>query len=372
MYAASDVAFVTPLRDGMNLIAKEYVASRGDTGGVLVLSEMAGAAQELGEALQVNPYDLEGMVEALHEALTMSSAEQRKRMAAMQRRVSRYTVSRWAEEFLLSLERVKATQLAYDAQLLDEPARNRLIKGYHKAKRRLLLLDYDGTLVPFASSPEQASPSARVRELLNELATDSRNEVVIVSGRQRSSLEGWLGDLPIDLVAEHGVWLRVKGGEWVSSEPVADEWKPRISPVLDSFADRTPGSFVEEKDHSLAWHYRVVHPALAATRVAELKDALGGITGDLGLTVLEGDKVVEIKLARVSKGHAVHRWISSEDFGFVLAVGDDRTDEDMFEMAPESAWTIKVGRGSTHARYSVRGVREVQSLLARMLEGDAS
>jgi len=372
MYAASDVAYVTPLRDGMNLIAKEYVASRGDTGGVLVLSEMAGAAQELSEALQVNPYDLDGMVEALETALTMPPKEQRERMTSMQHRVSRYTVSRWAEEFLDSLEQVKLTQLTYDAQLLHEPARDRLLRSYRGAKRRLLMLDYDGTLVPFAPTPRQARPSAQVHDLVRRLASNPRNEVVVISGRERASLEEWFGDLPIGIVAEHGVWLRGRDGQWVTAEPMTDEWKPRISPILDLFVDRTPGSFVEEKDFSLAWHYRAAHSRLAETRVAELREALVGITTDLDLAIMEGDKVVEIKSARVNKGSAAHRWMGQEDVEFVLAIGDDRTDEDMFEMAPDDAWTIKVGRGSTHAHFSVRGVKEVHDLLARMAEADAT
>jgi trehalose 6-phosphate synthase/phosphatase len=371
MYAASDVAYVTPLRDGMNLVAKEYVAARGDTGGVLVLSEMAGAARELGEALQVNPYDLDGMVEALHKALAMPPEEQRERMASMQHRVSRYTVSRWAEDFLQSVERVKLLQLVYDAHLLHEPARDRLVRSYRDAKRRLLLLDLDGTLVPFAMTPPQARPSARVYDLLRQLASNPRNEVVVISGRERTSLEECLGDLPIDMVAEHGVWLRGRSGQWVTAEPMTDEWKPRISPILDLFVDRTPGSFVEEKDFSLAWHYRVVDPGLAETRVAELREALVGIAADLDLAIMEGSKVVEIKSAIANKGTAAHRWMCRDDYGFVLAIGDDRTDEDMFEMASDQAWTIKVGRGSTRARFSVRGVKEVHDLLGRMAEADA-
>jgi trehalose 6-phosphate synthase/phosphatase len=195
---------------------------------------------------------------------------------------------------------------------------------------------------------------------------------VIISGRERASLEEWFGDLPIGIVAEHGVWLRGRDGQWVTAEPMTDEWKPRISPVLDLFVDRTPGSFVEEKDFSLAWHYRTIHPAFAETRVAELKAALVGIASDLDVTIVEGHKVVEIKSARVNKGSAAHRWMGQEDIEFVLAIGDDRTDEDMFEMAPDDAWTIKVGRGSTHAHFSVRGVKEVHDLLARMAEADAT
>jgi trehalose 6-phosphate synthase/phosphatase len=266
---------------------------------------------------------------------------------------------------------VKLLQLDYDAQLLDVPTRKKLVRAYSAADRRLLLLDYDGTLVPFASTPQQARPPARVHDILKRLASDPRNEVVVISGRERESLEEWLGELPIDMVAEHGVWLRGQDGNWVTPEPMTDDWKPRVRPILDLFVDRTPGSFVEAKDYSFAWHYRGVHPAFAETRVAELKDALRGIVGDLDLALMEGNRVLEVKSARVNKGNAAHRWISAEDDAFVLAIGDDRTDEDMFEMASEDAWTIKVGRGSTHARFSVRGVKEVYELLALLAEADA-
>jgi trehalose 6-phosphate synthase/phosphatase len=370
MYAAADVAFITPLRDGMNLIAKEYVAARGDNGGVLVLSEMAGAARELAEALQVNPYDLDGMVEALGTALEMPIEMQRERMEAMQHRVSRYTVSRWAEEFLNSVERVKMLQLSHDEHVLHAPARERLVDAYRNTAHRLIMLDYDGTLVPFAPTPGQAAPPPRVHELLGRLAADPRNEVVIISGRERASLEEWLGDLPIDLVAEHGAWLRGHSGQWVAAEPMSDDWKPRVRPVLDLFVDRTPGSFIEEKHYSMAWHYRAIHPSHGQARAAEMKESLAALARDLDLTVLEGNRVLEIKSARVNKGTAAHRWMCREDDDFVLAIGDDRTDEDMFEMAPERAWTIKVGTGPTHASFSVREVADVQDLLNRLVEAD--
>jgi trehalose 6-phosphate synthase/phosphatase len=371
MYSASDVAFVTPLRDGMNLIAKESVAARGDTGGALVLSEMAGVAQEFGEALLVNPYDQEACVEALLHALTMTPDEQRTRMSSMQRRASRYTVSRWASEFLESLEKVKLVQLSYDAHLLHGPLQERLVEAYQSAGRRLIALDYDGTLVPFAATPQEASPSDAVRDLLRRVAASSKNTVVVISGRERASLEEWLGDLPVDIVAEHGIWLRDEDGRWITAEPVTGEWKARVGPVLQSFVDRTPGSFVEEKDFSLAWHYRGIHPNLAQTRVAEIRNALAGVVGGLDLAAMDGNKVLEIKSARVNKGTAVHRWMSGAKEGFVLAIGDDRTDEDMFRIAPDHAWTIKVGHGSTHARFSVRDIDEVHDLLTRLAEADA-
>jgi trehalose 6-phosphate synthase/phosphatase len=366
LYGAADVALVTPLRDGMNLIAKEYLAAHDGGTGVLVLSEMAGAARELGEALLVNPFDIDQVVEALHRALVMDEDEARARNALMQRRIKRYTVTKWAEEFLEGLKRITDEQAGLDARILDTAQRDRLTQEYRHAGRRLVLLDYDGTLMPFAPRPEDVAPSSDVRRIVRALSEDPANEVVIVSGRDRETLEAWLGDLDVDIVAEHGVWLRGRSGEWVTIEPMSDAWKPRVAALLEMFVDRTPGSFIEEKDFSLVWHYRQVNGEMAETRVLELKAALASVVTDWGLAVMDGNKVLEIKAANVDKGRAAHRWMCREDLDFILAFGDDRTDEDVFEAAPEGAWTIKVGPGPTQARNSVRGVGDVRSLLTRL------
>lgn len=371
MYGAAEVALVTPLRDGMNLIAKEYLAAHDGTGGVLVLSEMAGAARELGEALQVNPFDRAQVVDALHSALTMDEDEARERNVLMQRRLRRYTVNKWAEEFLDGLDRIKLAQAGLDAHLLDAGQRSKLVSAYRSAERRLILLDYDGTLMPFASRPEEVAPTPEVRALIAALAGITDNEVVIISGRDRATLESWLGDLDVDIVAEHGVWLRGRREEWVTIEPMSDEWKPRVASLLEMFVDRTPGSFVEEKDFSLVWHYRQVGLEMAATRVLELKDALTSVVSDWGVAVMDGNKVLEIRAANVNKGRAAHRWMCRDDLDFILAIGDDRTDEDVFDAAPEGAWTVKVGPGPTHARHSVRGVDDVRALLAELSGAEA-
>ncbi|MHB1324036.1 MAG: bifunctional alpha,alpha-trehalose-phosphate synthase (UDP-forming)/trehalose-phosphatase [Coriobacteriia bacterium] len=371
LYSASDIAFVTPLRDGMNLIAKEYCAAQPAGTGVLILSEMAGAAKELGEALLVNPNDADAMVASLVRALEMPADEQADRMRAMRNRIKRYDVFRWVEDFLESLQAVKAEQVRDASRTLDEAAAERLLAGYRDAQRRVLLLDYDGTLMPFATQPEHVVPDETVLSLVSELAEDSRNEVVVVSGRDRHTLQSWLGHLPIGLVAEHGVWIRPNGGEWATIEPMSDSWKPRVRQVLEIFVDRTPGSFIEEKDFSLVWHHRDVQHALADTRRAELRDALAGMLPSMGLATMEGNRVVEIKRAEVNKGRAIHRWVSGEDTsGLVFAVGDDRTDEDVFEATPPGTWTVKVGPGATSALYSVPDVWAVRALLYRMIQED--
>lgn len=369
MYSAADVAMITPLRDGMNLIAKEYVAARDSAGdGVLVLSEMAGAAQELTEALLVNPNDRDCMVEALHEALTMPAEEQRRRGCAMRARLERYDVSRWAEDFLGKLAEVSMLQVALDEHSLTDEAADRMRHAFAQAKRRLVLLDYDGTLMGFREDPTTVRPDDDLLRLLADLAADGRNTVVVLSGRDPATLFGWLGDLPVSLVAEHGVWLKEPRHDWGMIVAASSEWKDRIRPVLDIWVDRTPGSFVEEKDFSLAWHFRGVAAELAKRRLAELTDAIGGVAADLGLSLLAGNKVLEIRNQNVDKGKAAFRWIGSGDYDFILAAGDDATDEDLFEAAPPGAWTIKIGSGASSATFALAGSDELRLLLRSLAE----
>lgn len=369
-YRAADVALVTPLRDGMNLIAKEYLAARTDGTGVLVLSEMAGAARELAEAVIVNPYDRDEIVEGINQALTMPEDEQRRHNEPMRERLSRYTVQRWARDFLGSLEEVKLLQLRSAEYRLDSVQRDRIVSSYQRAGLRKFVLDYDGTLTGFMPKPGMSSPAPALREVLGRLAADPRNQVAIVSGRDRETLERWLGDLPLDLIAEHGAWIRDQGQAWRTLEPLDDSWKPKVRPVLEVFVDRTPGALLEDKSYSLVWHYRMVEPELAETRLLELREALSAQVSSLGLAVMEGNKILEVKPPNVTKGRAAHQFMHDTEDGFVLAAGDDRTDEDIFEAAPEDAWTIKVGRGPTVARLSVDGHKDVVDLLTRLAEVD--
>lgn len=264
LYAASDVMLVTPLRDGMNLVCKEYLACHDGDGGVLVLSEMAGASYELHEALCVNPFDRAGIARAMQEALTMPPDEQRKRNAPMQQRLARYTSKKWAREFLDAVADVKRRQAGMSAHLLGPTSAGRLLEAYRRADRRALLLDYDGTLMPFSDDPARVAPDERLLDVLARLGGSADNDVVVVSGRDHATLEAWLGRLPVDLVAEHGVWFAAQadGGTaseraWTLQEPLDNSWKDAIRPVLADFVDRTPGSLLEEKDYSLVWHYRM-------------------------------------------------------------------------------------------------------------------
>lgn len=369
MYNVSDVALITPLRDGMNLIAKEYIAAR-TSDGVLILSEFAGAIKELGEAIIINPNSREEIAAAIEEALEMPADEQERRIGIMQERLQRYDVVTWAEDFIQQLHDAKDAQQRLKARLLSTGARERLLNDYRQADRRLIMLDYDGTLVPFQIDPQHATPGDELCNLVSSLGAVPRNDMVLISGRDRATLENWFGSLPVGLVAEHGVWMRKPGEDWVMTQPITSEWKASIRPVLELYAHRLPGSFIEEKEFSIAWHYRAADPEAGPAHAKELFDQLVNYTANVSVQVMQGNKVVEIKTAGVSKGTAGLQWISSDDFSFVMAVGDDWTDEQLFMVLPESAYSIRVGIVQSYARYNLRTHEDVLHMLEQMAAQD--
>ncbi|TET44394.1 bifunctional alpha,alpha-trehalose-phosphate synthase (UDP-forming)/trehalose-phosphatase [candidate division TA06 bacterium] len=367
LYSIADVCLVTPLRDGMNLIAKEYVATRRDGKGVLILSEMAGASKELGEAIIINANNEVEIAGALEQALTMPESEQTDRNRIMQERLQRYNIVRWAKDFLGRLVDTKELQKELQARRLSVVMTAKLRSDYQRSKRRLLLLDYDGTLIPFRERPEEAAPDHGLLALLEKLAEDEKNEVVIISGRDRASLQNWFGTLDLGLVSEHGAWVKKKKEGWKTIEPLTDEWKEKIRPLLELHVDRTPGAFIEEKEFSIAWHYRRADPGIGETRAGELIDNLLSLTKNLNLQILRGNKVVDIKTAGISKERAASQWIPKEEWEFIMAIGDDLTDEDIFAALPDDAYSIKVGFTPSVAKYNLDSPGDVLLLLGELI-----
>ncbi|MGI4740649.1 MAG: bifunctional alpha,alpha-trehalose-phosphate synthase (UDP-forming)/trehalose-phosphatase [Janthinobacterium lividum] len=367
LYRLAEVALVTPMRDGMNLVAKEYVASRLDQRGVLILSERAGAARELSDALIINPTDVGQLVEAMHEALVMPEEEQTVRMTAMQALVKRYNVFSWTKLFMNQLAYTKMKQHTLATEMLDETTTTELLRDFHEAKQRLILLDYDGTLVGFHSNPQRASPDQELRQLLRALTEVPYTRVVLISGRDRATLDKWLGDLPVDFITEHGVWLRAAGEEWELFQAMRNDWMRDLRPVLELYVARTAGSFIEEKDYSLVWHYRRVDADLGEGRARELLTHLAFMTANTELQVMEGNKVLEIKHSGINKGTATSRWLARYPADFILALGDDRTDEDTFRALPPEAYTVKVGGGRSLARFNIASPTAVRQLLRKLL-----
>lgn len=366
LYVASDVALVTPIRDGMNLVAKEYIATRTDQSGVLILSEMAGAAKELHEAIIVNPNNFEQIAHCLKEALEMPLDEQQSRMHSLQKRIERYDVERWASAFFKALKATKKMVPLSQAAKMEQDIIINLGTHYKTSESRLLLLDYDGTLVGFRDNPLDAAPNERLYHMLDALAADSRTEVAIISGRDRKTLERWFGHKDYTIITDHGVWLR-RRGEWGAIEQVKTEWKDSIRPIMETFTDSTPGTFIEEKEYSLAWHYRQADSELANMRTIELKYVLTQLLANNALAILEGNKVIEIKSSNINKGRIAGRLVTENEFDFILAVGDDWTDEYMFRELPPISYTIKVGTQKTEAKYYVNDVKAVHDILNGLL-----
>jgi trehalose 6-phosphate synthase/phosphatase len=363
LYQAADVAFVAPIRDGMNLVAKEYVASQNTNKGILILSETAGAAQELRDALLVSHEQPRTLVSALKKAIDMPRKELKKRVTTMQNVVSLNTVQDWAGGFMSSLSKpITTKQVPY----LNKTRTTNLISNAQGANYRLFIFDYDGVLVPFKDDPAEASPSSEVVAMLKRLAEQKRTSVVVISGRSLHDLDEWLGHLPITLVAEHGAMIRRKGSsKWQAVVRVPAVWKKILKPALQKHATDTPGAFVEEKNFSLVWHYRNATPYYAQKNIAILKTALKPALRQYGLQLHLGNKILEVKRPENTKGKAV-KALLNKPYDFILALGDDYTDEDTFKALPRRAFTIKVGRGSTRARYRMKTVGEVQSLIKRL------
>lgn len=297
LYASADLALVTPLRDGMNLVCKEYLACQGQLkNGMLVLSETAGSAAELGEAIIVNPNNINSMTEAIHQGLTMPEEDKKAALKLMINRIKRYNVFRWADDFVDQLLKVKENQEHNEQRLLAGRLKRELLTGYEQADKRLFLLDYDGTLVSFKKKPEQAKPDEELLVLLKKMAADPQNKVVVISGRDQDSLQEWLAGTEVDLVAEHGAWFREHDFDhWESAQQGnTTDWKDNIYPLLEVFAERTPGAFIEEKSSALVWHYRKSEPELGSLRAKELVDNIRGLLNATGLQVLLGNKVIEV------------------------------------------------------------------------------
>ena len=365
LYNMADVCLISSLRDGMNLVSKEYVASRNDNKGVLILSEMAGASKELIDAIKVNPTNIFELKESIIEALNMPKEEEITRMEAMRKMVFKFNIHHWVKIFMSRLTEIKEIQSTMEAKRLKGSVLENLVKSYKNAKNRLIILDYDGTLVGFKKKVEQASPDIELYKLLDILIDDNKNHLALISGRNHKTMEEWFGSKPYHLVAEHGAWTK-ENSMWEQVPGLSKNWKDEVYQLMDAFSDRTPGSFIEEKSYSLVWHYRNVQKGLGALRANELMDNLRYITAPHGLQLLDGNKVIEVKNTEINKGKATLKLMDQGDYDFILGIGDDYTDEDIFKVLPDDAYSVKVGSNISAALYYVEDHIEVRSLLSKL------
>ncbi|SHI03338.1 trehalose 6-phosphate synthase/phosphatase [Chryseolinea serpens] len=367
LYVTADVALITPLRDGMNLIAKEFVASRSRQNGVLILSELAGASQELIEAKIINPFHIREIADAIDESLNLTEAEQHDAMTRMRRQIKGYDVVRWADDFVGDLTKSRKTMDALRQKMFSRKASEQFLEAFLQSENRLLLVDYDGTLVRFEQFPKQAAPPPRLLETLKRLTECSNTKVVVMSGRDRFTMEKWFDGTGLGFVAENGAWIK-DGPAWQMIDSVTADWKPIVLPFIQEYSIRLPGSFLEEKEFSMVWHFRNSDVALSRMRSAELRRDLMPILQEHMLDFSDEIKSVEIRKRGISKDKAVERFLQRRNYDFVAAFGDDYTDEGVFQMIPAHGFTFKVGIEPTHARFMLFDDARVESLLRWVTE----
>jgi trehalose 6-phosphate synthase/phosphatase len=381
LYRRADVMMVTPLRDGMNLVAHEFVLCQAEPGppgrwqGSLLLSEFAGSAQVLPGALLVNPWNVDGMVEQLGTALALGPRERRRRLETMAKRVEALDCQRWADTFLARLaRRSRRDRRRQPPPFVDEVATERIRSRFAKARSRTILLDYDGTLRELEPHPDLALPTPEIRSLLRELAALPGTDVHIVSGRRRRNLEQWFGQLPVHLCAEHGYIARAPGEPWRTLVELDLDWMPHIERLLRRTASDVPGAFVERKSCSIAWHYREAEPEYGAWRAHELLNELSQHLQGVPAEVLLGHRVVEVRALGVDKGVYVRSLFPNgrkPQRSFVIGLGDDRTDHDLLRALPAGSIAGHVGgllpsadsNGAARQHIRIVGPGEVRTFL---------
>lgn len=253
---------------------------------------------------------------------------------------------------------------------LNDSLTTALLKDYSQASARLLLLDYDGSLVPFTSHPSLARPGEEILQTLSKITSYALNDVFIISGRDGATLESWFNGLPVGLIAEHGAVVRKKSGDWITTQENTPLWKPEIAQLMQQAVESCSGSFVEEKQFSLAWHYRNAASNAGPTVAEQLFARLQTAGNKAGLNILQGNKVIEVRIEGIDKGAATQKLLDVKRYDFILAVGDDRTDEDMFRqlLNVPQAYSVKVGNDPSLAKYHLAGFEQVGSLLGAMAQ----
>jgi trehalose 6-phosphate synthase/phosphatase len=367
LYALADVAMVTPLIDGMNLVAKEYLACQQEKNGVLILSEFAGAAQELSHALIVNPYNINEVAKTIQKALMLTEAEKQKMITPMKERVIQYDARYWADAFIRDLSSTSREKVRHsDTKEISPEVINILCAAEHPA----FFLDYDGTLAELKKKPSDALPDDEIKELFFKLENAKSIDVFITSGRRKEDMDQWFSRYAFNLIAEHGYYYKHhNASEWLEFDPQAElSWKNQIIDVFQLYTGMTPGSAIEEKTSSVVWHYRNSDPEFGSWKAHQLVAELYEMLSNLPVEIHHGKKIVEVGSIHINKGSVLEHFMVLNKYDAVLCAGDDETDESMFRLTDDHIISIKIGMEDTAAKFRVSHPGAFRRFLAQSLD----
>jgi len=371
LYSLADVAMVTPLIDGMNLVAKEYLACQWEKNGVLILSEFAGAAQELPNALIVNPYNVSEVAQAIDQALQLSEEQKQKMVAPMKERVIKYDARYWADAFFQDLaaqaDREQLPSLLSDTKNLSIEAIGALLK----AESAAFFLDYDGTISELKRKPEDAVPNDEINELFIRLENQKNLDVYLICGRKKEDMDQWFSRYRFNLIAEHGYYYKHhNAADWIVFDAQADlSWKNQIIEIFQLYTGMTPGSNIEDKTSSVVWHYRNSDPEFGTWKANQLVAELYEMLSNLPVEIHHGQKIVEVGSMQINKGIVLDHFVQLNKYDTVLCAGDDETDESMFRyMDDTEVFSIKIGDGTdTMAKFRISGPKAFRAFLSEVL-----
>lgn len=362
LYSLADICMVTPAIDGMNLVAKEYIACQEKKKGVLILSEFAGAAQELSNAIIINPYNINEMAKAIEVALALSETEKARMIDPMRVRVLRYDAKHWGNRFMNDLD--KAAQ----ENTVITPQKALTLEAFkEKTKQRplALFLDYDGTLTDIKKEPKEAYPDLELTDLFACFSRHEDLSVFIISGRSREDMDEWFSDFDVTLIAEHGFYIKHKGKmDWKKYDDRVDlTWMEQVKDILVQYSGMTPGSFVEYKRSAMVWHYRESDPEYGLWKANQLVSELSAIMSNMPVEIHHGKKIVEVSSIHINKGCIIEQYLEKNPFCSLICVGDDVTDESMFRIKDPRITHIKIGKDETLAKYRIENPKTLRSYL---------
>ncbi|CAM8887673.1 unnamed protein product [Rhodiola kirilowii] len=410
-YTIAECVVVNAVRDGMNLTPYEYIVCRQGTNqsssessapkkSMLVVSEFIGCSPSLSGAIRVNPWNIEATAEGMNEAISMSDAEKQLRHEKHYKYVSTHDVAYWSKSFFQDMERSCKDHFrrrcwgiglgfGFRVVALDPNFRklstDAIASSYLRAKSRAILLDYDGTVMPQASIDKK--PSQEVISIINTLCDDPKNVVFVVSGRGRDSLGKWFSPCKkLGIAAEHGYFMRWSDNdEWETCGDNSDfGFMQMTEPIMNLYMEATDGSYIEKKESALVWHHQDADLGFGSSQAKELLDHLESVLANEPVAVKRGQFIVEVKPQGVTKGSVAQKIFNSmanigKQADFVLCIGDDRSDEDMFEIigsamtsgilsSNTSVYACTVGQKPSKAKYYVDDTTEVINVLEALAD----